>query len=300
MRVLVTGCHGFLGHHVARRLLALGHEVFGIDRIRGAMSPKRERVEEIEGRGLRFVEADLCEFERVREIVRAYRFDAIAHMAAQFAIGHRTEYIERYIGGNVRAFLNVMEAALLAGVPRVVYASSIESSPAGKPSSLYGATKGFNEHAAHVYSLRGVVTIGLRYGIVYGPLMRMDTATRRVIRCLAERREMKMASGFHSRKPYVYIDDAAEFTARCLSAPMPNPHVVMLLAADDFTANLGDVIDLAAPVLGVAPRYPFGFAPSPRQVKPDLAALALAVGELPKINLESGVPLLARWIAGAA
>ncbi|MDX9981598.1 MAG: NAD-dependent epimerase/dehydratase family protein, partial [Lentisphaeria bacterium] len=193
MRVLVTGTAGFIGFHLARRLLAEGHEVVGIDNFNDyyPVKLKEDRHRLLEALpGYRGERLDLTAGERLAALVRDWRPAAVCNLAAQAGVRYSLTNPHVYQKANLEGFLNILEACRHADPqPRLVYASSSsvyggntklpfsESDRVDTPISLYAATKKANELMAHSYShLFGMQTIGLRFFTVYGPWGRPDMA----------------------------------------------------------------------------------------------------------------------------
>ena len=208
MKVLVTGVAGFIGYHLARRLVDQGHEVLGIDNLNQYYNVqlKLDRLRELgvvttetgsEGTGvvdakdssLRFLRLDVVDQERVVSLFSEERFDAVCHLAAQAGVRYSLTDPWSYLTNNLHGFLSILEAARTHPVRHLVYASSSsvygldrsvpfgESGAADLPVSLYAASKRSNELMAHSYShLYGIPTTGLRFFTVYGPWGRPDMA----------------------------------------------------------------------------------------------------------------------------
>ena len=205
MKVLITGIAGFIGFHLARRLVDLGHRVFGIDNLNRYydVQLKLDRLSELgivcsetcgpetltAESGLRFQRLDLAETEAIGALCAEERFDAVCHLAAQAGVRYSLSDPFAYTSNNVHGFLSVLEAVRQTPVRHLVYASSssvygldrhvpfTESSAADHPVSLYAATKRANELMAHSYShLFGIPSTGLRFFTVYGPWGRPDMA----------------------------------------------------------------------------------------------------------------------------
>lgn len=296
MRLLVTGCYGFLGYHLTRLLLEQGHHVLGVDRIRNARSRKDERIDRA---NFPFEECDLCDYKRLFRLVARYKPSVIVHIAAQYSVPYTTENLHRYLRSNCAAFCYVFEAAKLAGVRRVVYASSIAVSDSRTPRGLYGATKGFGELAAHAYSNRGVHSTGLRYGVVYGPMLREDTGIYRVLTDQLTGRASKLSSDHKSKRCYIEVNDAARCTAKFIASPMQSAHEVYTLVADDYKADLGDVAIAGARYLGRRPVVPDGYqqrkaghAPAPL-----IEHVRAAIGDYPATTLDDGIGAVMQWLS---
>jgi UDP-glucuronate 4-epimerase len=292
--IFVTGCYGFLGHFVVARLLADGHAVTGVDRLTHAISEKGERIKALAKSKLQFVEIDLTDRAEVERAVCAARPDVVIHLAAQFPVRHCAAAIESYIASNVTAWLNVAEACRVARVPKMVYASSVVAF--GRPSSIYGATKGFADLAAHVYALHfGMSMVGLRFAAVYGPRVRPDSAIYRVANQMVRGKAIEPIDRLHSPMHMIEVGDAVECTVRFATNESGAGASTYLIAADDERASMADIASALKPHLGVAPIFPDGFEPRTRGGRPDLSALQAAIGFAPKTTLNQGMERFARW-----
>ena len=185
MDILVTGCAGFIGAALSRRLLERGDEIVGADNLNDYYDPglKRDRLvllEEFDNFSFRKV--DVSDAARTADLFREVSPRRVAHLAAQAGVRHSITHPHSYISANIEGFLNILEGCRASGVEHLVYASSSsvyganeklpfsETDPAVHPVSLYGATKRANELMAHSYShLYGIPVTGLRYFTVYGP-----------------------------------------------------------------------------------------------------------------------------------
>lgn len=295
MKILITGCYGFLGSHIAKRLIEIGHTVVGVDRLVEPKSPKQHRVAALAGAGMKFVEGALGSQTRTREIIHNAKFDRIIHLAAQFPIAHNAAGVASYLDSNVRAWLNVMEAARTNSVPRVIYASSVAVSDVGRPGSLYGATKIFNEHAAYVYSKFGIEMVGLRYAAVYGPMMRTDAGIYRTLQA-AKAGRAAASNVYKAKRPVIFISDAVEATVRFVEAPIVVPHAVHLVAADDWLCDYGDFVIAAGEHCGWPVILPPDYQRRERTERPDMSSLAAAIDWLPGVPLSRGIKPLCDWL----
>lgn len=294
MRVLVTGCHGFLGHHVTAALLARGHQVVGLDRISGARSPKADRIAKF-GKDATFHEVDLKHFGRTHAAIAKARPDVIFHAAGQYSIRYSTENLQHYIDGNLILPLYVYEAARLSGVHRVVLASSQAISDARRPSGIYGASKAFGEEAlaayCHRYDMAGVA---LRYGVLYGPMIRRDTEFFRTVNDHLAGRMAKPGSQFDKRTPLIEVRDAAEIAVRTIEAETTGMLTLPAIAYDT-PRSYRDVLLCAAYATDGKVRWPS----EPPERGPaewsDLSATHHALGWYPKIRLEQGMEDYLKW-----
>ncbi len=190
--ILVTGAAGFIGFHVARRLLADGGAVVALDNLNSYYDPnlKKARLAELAPyANFHFEQQDLADRDAIAELFTAHRFDVVIHLAAQAGVRHSLLNPHAYADANLSGFLNVLEGCRHIGCKHLIYASSSSvygantrmplrtSDNTDHPLSLYGATKKANELMAHSYAhLFGLPTTGLRFFTVYGPWGRPDMA----------------------------------------------------------------------------------------------------------------------------
>ena len=237
---LITGCAGFIGFHLSKRLLDQGRLVTGLDSLNPYydVNLKKARLAQLQGRtGFRFFEIDLADRQQVARLFEESSFSVIVNLAAQAGVRYSLTHPEAYIDSNLVGFGNLLEACRLRGVKHLVYASS--SSVYGgnvrmpfstrdgvdHPLSLYAATKRANELMAHVYSdLWGLPTTGLRFFTVYGPWGRPDMALFIFTKAILEDRPIDVFNHGKMQRDFTYIDDIVEGVVRVMDKiPPPNP-----------------------------------------------------------------------------
>ena len=238
--IVVTGAAGFIGFHVARRLLELGEEVAGFDNLNTyyPVRLKRDRLAELAGRpGWGFVEGDLRDADLVASLIRTRRPSCVVHLAAQAGVRWSLEHPGAYVDSNLVGFANILEACRHAGTPHLLYASSSSVYGANvktpfavadgvdHPVSLYAATKKANELMAHSYAhLFGLPCTGLRFFTVYGPWGRPDMAYWKFTEAVLTGRPVEVFGGGLLRRDFTYVDDVVEVVVRMVhAAPRPDP-----------------------------------------------------------------------------
>jgi UDP-glucuronate 4-epimerase len=250
-RILVTGCAGFIGFHVAKRLLDAGHAVFGTD----VLSPYYDvSLKEARLRQLlpypqfRFCREDLSDPAAFNALLGAESAESvthIVHLAAQPGVRHSLKAPRDYIRDNVLAHTNVLEYARgLPALQHVVYASSssvygantkqpfAETDPVRMPNSLYAATKGACELISRSYaSLYGIPQTGLRFFTVYGPWGRPDMAPYLFTSALFEGRPIRVFNHGRLKRDFTYIDDIASAVCASVFLP-PDPNDARLKEED--------------------------------------------------------------------
>jgi len=239
--ILVTGAAGFIGFHVARRLLASGRAVVGLDNLNSYYDPslKHARLAELRKAGLSdFVQLDLSNRDGIAALFAKHRFPAVIHLAAQAGVRHSLVDPFAYIDSNLVGFTTILEGCRHNGCRHLVYASS--SSVYGSnttmpfsvhqnvdhPLSLYGASKKANELMAHAYShLFRLPTTGLRFFTVYGPWGRPDMAMWLFAKAILAGEPIKVFNNGNMRRDFTYIDDIVESIVRLVDhAPVGDPN----------------------------------------------------------------------------
>jgi UDP-glucuronate 4-epimerase len=314
MRVLVTGCAGFLGMHCALRLLARGDEVLGADNL----SPyydvrlKEARLRRLEDqRGFRFERTDLADAAACERVFALAQPERVLHLAAQPGVRYSFENPASYIQSNLVAFANLLEACRRHGPAHLVYASSSsvygasaklpwsEADSVDHPISLYAATKKANELMAHVYShLHGLPATGLRYFTVYGPWGRPDMSPMLFARAILEGKPIQVFNHGDMKRDFTCIDDAVEATVRVLDLPPAGkpPHRILNVGNHQPVALL-EYIALMEKALGrkavkeMKPMQP-GDVPA---TYADTRALEALTGFAPATPLAEGLARFAAW-----
>ncbi len=240
MRILVTGAAGFIGYHVAERLLARGDAVTGLDNLNAYydVALKHARVERLRAAPqFEFTHADIADRRAMDVVFSRARYDAIVNLAAQAGVRHSLTHPRDYVDANLAGFMNILEGAREAGVGHLVYASTSsvygmnESLPfretdcVNHPVSLYAATKKANELMAHSYAhLFGVPCTGLRFFTVYGPWGRPDMALFKFTRGILAGEPIPVYNRGQMERDFTYVDDIVEGVVRVIDRPAtPDP-----------------------------------------------------------------------------
>ncbi|MDR2240960.1 MAG: NAD-dependent epimerase [Zoogloeaceae bacterium] len=235
MKVLITGCAGFIGMHVAQRLLARGDEVVGIDNLNDYydVNLKQARLARLDGApGFRFVRLDIADSSGMAALFRRENFEGVINLAAQAGVRYSLINPHAYAESNLTGFVNLLEGCRHGGIKHFVYASSSsvyggnirmpfsERDNVDHPVSLYAATKKSNELMAHAYShLFGLPTTGLRFFTVYGPWGRPDMAYFLFADAILAGRPIEVFNHGRMQRDFTYIDDIAEGVVRVLDRP---------------------------------------------------------------------------------
>lgn len=231
-KVLVTGAAGFIGMHIADRLLRRGDQVIGVDNLNAYydVSLKRARLEQLaEHESFRFVELDLSDQVQTGGLFSGEKPESVVHLAAQAGVRYSLDNPRAYIDSNVQGFLSVLEGCRHHAVRHLVYASSSsvyggnevtpfsEAHTVDHPVSLYAASKKANELMAHAYShLYSIPTTGLRFFTVYGPWGRPDMAPMLFADAILSGRPINIFNHGKLSRDFTYIDDVTEGVVRVL------------------------------------------------------------------------------------
>lgn len=327
--VLVTGSAGFIGFHVARRLLERGETVVGLDNLNPyyEVSLKEARLAALKQHaGYRHHHLDLAEGEGVAALFEAERPDRVVHLAAQAGIRYSVQNPATYIRSNIDGFLPVLEGCRAHAVRHLVFAStssvygangqtpySVDQGVA-HPLNVYAATKIANEAMAHAYAhLFGIPSTGLRFFTVYGPWGRPDMALFKFTRAILEGRAIDVHGDGEMVRDFTYIDDIVEGVLAALDQPAtsdpawsaahPNPATSGVAPWRLLNLGAGRPIDLMRyiRVLEDKLQRPALIKAAPVQegemlrTEADIGATCDALGYRPQTPVEVGVGHFVDW-----
>lgn len=250
MKILITGTAGFIGFHLANRLISRGDEVVGLDVINdyydvrlkyGRLATVGIDQQRIEYNKLvtsskypnyRFIQLKLEDVENLNRLFENEKFDKVCNLAAQAGVRYSLTNPHAYINSNIIGFINILEACRHNKVKHLAYASSSSvyglnemqpfstSQNVDHPISLYAASKKSNELMAHTYSqLFDLPTTGLRFFTVYGPWGRPDMALFIFTKAILENRPIDVFNYGEMKRDFTYIDDIIEGVVRVIDNP---------------------------------------------------------------------------------
>ena len=321
MKVLLTGVAGFIGYHVAIKLLSRGNTVIGVDNLNDYydVSLKQARLDSIQAhanaKNFKFVKLDLAENMATQQLFAHEKPDSVIHLAAQAGVRYSLENPHAYISSNIVAFTNILEACRAIKPQHLVYASSSsvyggntklpfsETDSVDHPVSLYAATKKANELMAHTYShLYGLPTTGLRFFTVYGPWGRPDMSPFLFADAIINNRPIKVFNHGDMLRDFTYIDDIVEGVIRVLDKPatpsanMGVPYRLFNIG-NNQPEKLMDFIDLLESAIGKTALKEFlpMQAGDVKATYADTSALEAWVGFKPYTPLNEGVERFVNW-----
>ena len=325
MTILVTGAAGFIGHHVAARLLARGEQVLGIDNVNDyySVALKRDRIAEQRLRhdnGFSFVEVDFADKAALDAALEGREFDRIVHLGAQAGVRYSIENPHAYVQSNLVGHLNLLEVARARGSSHLVYASSSsvyggnDSLPfrvedrVDHPLSLYAATKKADELISETYAhLYRLPQTGLRFFTVYGPWGRPDMAMWLFTRAILAGEPIDVFGEGNMRRDFTYIDDIVSGVVACVDNPPPDdgeekaggsrsPHRLYNIG-NNRSEELTRMIALIEQACGreakkrLLPMQPGDV----RDTYADISAIQRDLGFEPTTSIDEGVPRFVEW-----
>jgi len=328
MKILVTGTAGFIGSHVALRLLERGDEVIGIDNLSDYydVNLKKARLARfVDHPGYTHVAADLADRAAIEATFATHKPQRVVNLAAQAGVRYAAQNPHIYVSTNITGFLHIIEGCRHHDVEHLVFASTSsvygantrmpfsEHQPTEHPLTLYAASKKANEMMAHSYAhLYGLPCTGLRFFTVYGPWGRPDMALFLFTRAILAGEPIKVFNHGHHKRSFTYIDDIVEGVLRTLDAvPAGNPEWNGM-APDPASSlapyrlfNIGNerpvallrYIEVLEQCLGRKAQMemlPLQAGDVP-DTEADMSALAAAVDYCPSVSVEEGVSRFVQW-----
>ena len=218
MRILITGVAGFIGFHLAKKLIESSHQVTGVDNLNDYYDPnlKKLRLSILKSKNFKFFELDINDMNLIDK-----NFDLVINFAAQAGVRVLEEKKENYVHSNINGFKKVVEFCVENSIKKLIYASSSsvyddslsqafsECDAHLKPKSMYGETKLFNEQYIDKFS-RKIESIGLRFFSVYGPYGRPDMAYFSFTESLKKGQKINLHNNGTMARDMTYIDDAVD------------------------------------------------------------------------------------------
>jgi len=311
MKTLITGTAGFIGFHLANRLLNEGNIVIGIDMINDyydvRIKNKRNEVL-LENPNYHFYKQDFSDFKKLDEIIKKEKPELIIHLAAQAGVRYSLTNPWAYAHSNYLGTLNIFESAKLNNIKRVLFASSSSVYGNNKKSpfsetdrtdtqiSLYAASKKANEVLAHSYHhLYGIETAGLRFFTVYGRYGRPDLALFKFTKNILQDKEIEVYNNGEMGRDFTYVDDIVSGIIGIINKEDLKYELYNL--GGDNPVTLMKFIELIENHLGKKAKIKF-LPMQPGDVKETYADISKArtdVGYEPKTKIEEGIKIFCDW-----
>ncbi len=324
MSDLITGAAGFIGFHLAERLMARGGTVTGVDNLNDYYDPqlKRDRLAALQSRypdQFSFVEVDFADHAALDAALDATTIDRIAHLGAQAGVRYSIDNPRAYVQANLVGHLNLLEVARARSVP-MVYASSSSVYGGNKtlpfrvedrvdhPMSLYAATKKADELMSETYAhLYKIPLTGLRFFTVYGPWGRPDMAMWIFTKAIFAGTPIKVFNEGAMRRDFTYVDDIVSGVVACLDNPPPDdgtikaggskgPHRLYNIGnhRSEALTHMIALIEEACGQTAVREMHPLQPGDVPETFA-DISAISGDLGYAPTTTIADGIPRFVRW-----
>jgi len=332
MKTLVTGTAGFIGSHVALKLLARGDEVIGIDNLNDYydVDLKKARLARFADHPrYTHIHADLADRTAIEAAFAQHQPQRVINLAAQAGVRYAAQNPHVYVSSNVTGFLHILEGCRHHGVGHLVFASTSsiygadtampfsEHQGTDHPLTLYAASKKANEAMAHSYAhLYGIPCTGLRFFTVYGPWGRPDMALFLFTKAILAGEPIKVFNHGHHKRSFTYVDDIAEGIVRALDNPpaknpdwnsnQPDPATSgvapyrIFNIGNEETVELLRYIEVLEQCLGKKAKMellPLQAGDVP-DTEADVSELINVTGYRPRVSVEEGVAKFVAWYRG--
>jgi UDP-glucuronate 4-epimerase len=311
MKFLVTGGAGFIGSHVCERLLLSGHAVWALDDLNSFYDPqlKRRNVSTLQSlaRPFEFVHGDLTDRGTVDELMGSVSFDQVIHLAARAGVRPSLEEPALYQRVNVEGTVNLLEAARLRKIRKVVLASSssvygvnskvpfAESDPIFSAISPYAASKLACEALGHVYHhVYGLDVVALRFFTVYGPRQRPDLAIHKFARLIHAGKPIPVFGDGSTARDYTFISDILEGIIACTEREFG---FEIFNLGESQTVTLNRLVGLIEEAMGrkaIIDRRPLQPGDVPLTYA-DISKARQKLGYQPRVKIQDGIPLFVQW-----
>lgn len=319
MTVLITGVAGFIGFHLAQRLLSEGIEILGIDNLNPYydVALKQARLSQLQNQTtFRFQYLDLADRDGMKALFEDNSFTHVIHLAAQAGVRYSIHNPMTYIDSNLVGFSHILEGCRYQdSLDHLIYASSSSvyganhqipfrvTDTVDQPLSLYAATKKANELMAHCYShLYHLPTTGLRFFTVYGPWGRPDMAYFKFVRAIEADHPIEIYNYGRMKRDFTYIDDIIEGIRRLLDRPPHPQHQAsapyrIYNIGNNQPTELGHLIATIEQVMGkTAQKIYLPMQPGDVPITyADVDDLVAEVGFKPSTSIEQGIEAFVRW-----
>ncbi len=269
MNILITGAAGFIGYHLSNKLLALGHQIYGVDNLNDYydVSLKQARLAQLLPQdNFTFEYLDISDRDAVAGVFATHNFDCVINLAAQAGVRYSLKNPHAYVDSNLVGFTNILEGCRHSQVEHLIFASSSSvygantkvpfsvSDRTDSPVSLYAATKKANELMAYSYShLYDLPITGLRFFTVYGSWGRPDMAYFKFTRAIAQGQPIDVYNYGKMKRDFTYIDDVIEAIVRIIPKPpqrLAQPPYKVYNIGNNSPVKLGEFIQAIETALG--------------------------------------------------
>ena len=316
MRILVTGCAGFIGYHLCLKLLNdKTNKVFGIDNINDYydINLKKKRLSNLKKKFKKFIfyKKDICDLNFLQNNFLKNKYDVVVNLAAQAGVKYSIDNPKAYLESNIFGFFNILELSRINKIKHLIYASTSsvyglnnnfplkEETDTNHPLSFYAATKKSNEIMAHSYSnIYGLPCTGVRLFTVYGPYGRPDMSLFKFTKAILESKIVNLFNFGNHVRDFTYIDDATNAVVKLIDKPPRKkiPYAIYNIASSK-PRNLKFFLKMIEKFLGKKAKIKYKTLQL-GDVKKTFASIKLLqkkVGFVPNTDIEQGIEKFIEW-----
>ena len=229
MKILITGCAGFIGYHLSKKLSLNNDKIFGIDNLNNYydVDLKKKRLNNLSSKNFSFSKIDIKDYKNLKKFFKKNRFDIVYHLAAQAGVRYSIFNPETYFENNLKGFFNILECCREFKIKNLIFASTSsvygkqkkfplkENYLTDKPLSFYAATKKCNEIMAYSYSqIYNLKCTALRFFTVFGPFGRPDMALYKFSNSIVKNKNLELYNSGNHTRDFTYIDDVIIYLER--------------------------------------------------------------------------------------
>ncbi len=313
MKILITGCAGFIGYHCSKRFLdKTNFEILGIDNLDNYYSPKIKlrRLNILKkSKKFKFFKLNIVNEKKLNVFFKKNKIDLIINLAAQAGVRYSLENPKKYIDTNVNGFYNILENMRKNNIKKIIYASSSsvygnsknfplnEKMHTSKQISLYGSTKKYNEILAHYYfDMFKISSYGLRFFTAYGPWGRPDMSIFKFNKNILLGKKIEVYNHGKHLRDFTFVDDIISCVFR-LSKKIKNKEYKIINIAGGKTVKLMKLINLIEKNLNKKAKIKFLSIQKGDVVKTHASTKFLRqnIGFIPQTKIEKGIKIFCDW-----
>ena len=312
MHYLITGCAGFIGYHLCKKILEKNKiaKIYGVDNINDYydINIKLERLKDLRKyKNFEFKKIDIKNYEKINSYLKSKKIVYLVNLAAQAGVRHSIDNPHDYIDSNIVGFINILEGCRKQNIENFIFASSSSvygnnreapfsvTDRVDNPISLYAATKKSNELIAYTYShLYKIPTIGLRFFTVYGPWGRPDMAYYKFSEKIISNNSISLYNNGKMKRDFTYIDDIIDGIMLCLNKKY---EFEIFNLGNGNTEELLDMVNILENYLNKKAITHFKDM-QPGDVKmtsADINKTSKMIGYSPRTNLDEGLMKFVDW-----
>ena len=320
--VIITGVAGFIGYHLAKKILSKNYYVVGLDNLNNYYSKKlkKDRIEDLKNNNFRFIKIDLKNKSKLFGIFKKFKPKFVYHLAAQAGVRYSLLKPQNYIDNNITVFQNILELSKTFKIKVLIYGSSSSVygdnkddvlgvlSKTDSPISPYGVSKKTNEMMASAYShLYKIPTIGFRFFTVYGPWGRPDMSLFKFTDRMIKNKRIEIYNNGNHKRDFTYVDDVTDALSKTIVRFSNQKKIkkffknkkpaLILNISGNKTIRLMDYVNLIAKNINKKPKIKFKRLQLGDVIKTtaSIAETKKILNYNPKTTLSKGISAFINW-----